>query len=96
MTAKILFDFKFNPEITSEGKETLSQILVDTRKFDGCLGIDVIQDVKDEQHFVLLESWETKEHYGRYSAWRAGEGKTNLGSFFAAPPSITIYEVTEI
>ena len=96
MAAKVIFDFKFNPDTMTEGKKTLGEILVDTRKFEGCLGVEVIEDTKDAEHFVLVESWETKDHYAIYSAWRQGDGKSNLGSFFAGPPSISIYEVTNI
>ncbi|CAG4909314.1 MULTISPECIES: antibiotic biosynthesis monooxygenase [Acidithrix] len=96
MAAKVIFDFKFNEGTISEGKKTVGEILVDTRKFDGCLGVEVIEDVKDSTHFVFIESWVSQDHYSAYTTWRAGEGRTNLGSFFAGPPAVTIYETTDI
>ncbi|MDA8196735.1 MAG: antibiotic biosynthesis monooxygenase [Actinomycetota bacterium] len=96
MSAKVIFEFRFKATSLEDGLAELATILVDTRKFNGCLGVEVVRDVNDSEHFVLVESWESTEDYKAYSTWRAGDGKTNLGSFFAGPPSITIYEVTQV
>lgn len=96
MAAKVIFEFRFTQASLEEGKAKLGEILIDTRKFEGCLGVEVISDTQDAEHFVLVESWESAENYSKYSAWRATDGKTNLGTYFAGPPSITVYEVTDI
>ena len=72
MAAKVIFDFKFNEGTISDRKKTFGEILIDTRKFDGCLGVEVIEDCKDSAHFVFIESWLSQDHYSAYATWRAG------------------------
>ncbi len=96
MAAKVIFDFKFKEGTISDRKKTFGEILIDARKFDGCLGVEVIEDCKDSAHFVFIESWLSQDHYSAYTTGRAGEGRTNLGAFFAGPPAVTIYETADI
>lgn len=96
MAIKVLFEFKLNENAIDQGKKKLSEILVDTRAFDGCVSVEVVADLKDATHYVLLETWLSKEHYFAYGKWRAGDGATDLGTFFSAPPAISLFEITDI
>ena len=52
----------------------LRRVLAETRAFDGCRGVTVIQDSADPAHLVAVEQWESLEHDAAYRAWRAGDG----------------------
>jgi quinol monooxygenase YgiN len=67
----------------------LHTILTDTRAFEGCLGVDVLIDTVDPNHVVIVERWASEERDAAYRTWRAGDGKTTLGSFIASPPALT-------
>jgi heme oxygenase (mycobilin-producing) len=66
-----LLDVKIQPDHVGEAREVIERILVATRAFSGCLGVDVLVDVADEAHFMLVEKWESLEHDDAYRAWRA-------------------------
>lgn len=90
MATTALLDLHLNPGARDQGfEDELRSILSGTREFEGCLGVDVLIDSSDPSHVVLIERWASEERDAAYRAWRAGEGKTNLGAFLAAPPSLT-------
>jgi len=62
----------------AEGKcEQLQAALIaalpDTRAFDGCISLDVYQELGTKS-FTLVEDWESFEHYERYLVWRMEGG----------------------
>ncbi len=66
-----LLDVQIQPDHVGEARDVIDSILVATRAFAGCQGVDVLVDVADESHFVLVEHWESLEHDDAYRAWRA-------------------------
>lgn len=81
-------------EVTAqEGKgdalvDMFRSILGDTRAFDGCEGIEVIQDLDTPTSVVLIERWASREHYETYFNWRQESGTlAAMGEFLAAPPT---------
>jgi len=51
----------------------LSGALVETRAYDGCLGLESWLDA--ERHTIMLtEQWVSHDHYDRYLAWRQETG----------------------
>jgi len=95
MAITAILDLQLKPEAIAGAREELHRILSDTRKFDGCLGVDVLFDVNDPAHVILIESWESEEHDAAYRAWRAGPGTSNLGSMLAGPPISTNFRLAE-
>jgi quinol monooxygenase YgiN len=90
MPITALLELRVKPEALDQDLHAeLHAILVDTRAFDGCLGVDVLIDTADPTHFIAVERWESEEHDAAYRAWRAGDGQTNLASFLASPPVLT-------
>ncbi|MBN9631652.1 putative quinol monooxygenase [Leifsonia sp. TF02-11] len=89
MTVTSLLDLRFAPDHLEDGPRALSEILADTRAFDGCLGVRVVTDVTDSAHVVAVERWESLEHDDAYRAWRAGPGASGLGAYLAEPPTLT-------
>jgi quinol monooxygenase YgiN len=52
--------------------------------------------VENNNNFVMTETWESKEHYDKYLAFRVEEGTVELiGSQCDEGPSIRIFDITE-
>src|SRR5690242_1661510 len=90
MAVVALLELRFQPDALEKSHQLLREILVDTRAFDGCLGVEVLVDTEDPAHVILHESWVSAEHDTAYRKWRAGAGATALGSLLAAAPTLTV------
>jgi quinol monooxygenase YgiN len=88
-----LLELRIKPDSVDEGLEVVHRILGETREFDGCLGVTVIQDSSDPAHLVAIEEWESPEKDAAYREWRAGDGAMpDLAALLAGPPSLTVGE----
>jgi quinol monooxygenase YgiN len=88
-----ILDMRFKPDLIEEAEGLLQKILAETRDFDGCLGVKVIQDKDDPTHLIAVEEWESLEKDGAYREWRAGDGAiTELPALLASAPSLSICE----
>jgi quinol monooxygenase YgiN len=88
-----ILELQIKPDSVDEGLEVVHRILEETRAFDGCLGVTVIQDAADPAHLVAIEEWESFEKDAAYREWRAGDGAMpDLAALLACPPSLTVGE----
>jgi quinol monooxygenase YgiN len=88
-----LLDLQLKPDAVDAALPILQGVLADTRAFDGCLGVTVIQDTTDPTRFIAVERWQSLEHDTAYRQWRAGDGAAGLSalpSLLAGPPKLTI------
>jgi heme oxygenase (mycobilin-producing) len=86
-----ILDCQFKAEHADAGAAWLNRVLAATRAFEGCLGVEVIQDHEDPARFVAVERWASLEHDRAYRAWRAGEGRAQDGSeLFARPMKLIV------
>ena len=70
----------------------LTEILPDTRGFDGCQDLKVYVEDSGEG-MVFIEYWDSAEHYQRYLKWRTETGVLGrLVEMLSAPPIIRIAE----
>ncbi len=46
----------------------------DTRSFDECLDVYATRDQDDPNTFMIVETWENRQKYEAYYAWRAENG----------------------
>lgn len=60
-----LFTFKENYLI--DAIELLKKLVFLTRKEDGCLQYDLIEDKENKGVIFLVELWETEEHHYKHS-----------------------------
>jgi quinol monooxygenase YgiN len=96
MTITALLDVQIKPEQSTAAASVIRDTLQATRAFPGCLGVEVVVDLADPAHFVLIEKWESLEADEAYRAWRATpEGRSDLGSILAGPPSLTKFATDE-
>ena len=67
-----------------------------TRAYDGCHGINLTLNVENKNNYVMTETWESKEHYEKYLAFRNEDGTVGLiGSLCDEGPSIRIFDITD-
>jgi quinol monooxygenase YgiN len=93
MATTTILDMHFKPDAVDEAQGLLKRILDETRDFDGCLGVKVIQDKDDPAHLIAVEEWESLEKDGAYREWRAGDGAIpELPGLLAGAPSLSICE----
>ncbi|MFQ5743396.1 MAG: putative quinol monooxygenase [Acidobacteriota bacterium] len=96
MAIMVLVEAKAKAESTGELKESMGKLFPDTRAYDGCRGITAYQDLDDEQTVVLVEFWDTREHYERYLAWRTETGViAQLVAMLEGEPSIRYFETMD-
>jgi heme oxygenase (mycobilin-producing) len=88
-----VLELRVKPDELATAPAILHDTLLATRAFAGCLGVEVVVDVADPAHFVVLERWESLEADTAYRNWRASsEGGSNLGTILAGPPTLTKFE----
>ncbi len=86
-----ILECQFKPGCIDAGTEWLRRALLATRAFDGCLGVDVIQDSDDPARLIAVERWASLEHDRAYRAWRQGEGRITEGEeLFEGPRKLTV------
>ncbi len=68
----------------------------DTRKYPGCLELQVLQDKDDPHAITFFERWESRAHYDAYLAWRASQGLMEaLSQQSAVPPKWRYFELQD-
>ena len=95
MTVTAFLDITIKPETLATAPETIHEVLIATRAFPGNLGVQVVTDVTDPNHFVVVEHWQSIEDDEAYRAWRTTpDGASTLGELLAAPPKLTKFTDT--
>ena len=96
MAVRVLLEVRAKPGTGNELVAYLRTILPETRAYEGCLGADMLQNRDDADNLVLVETWETREQYEKYLAWRRGRGDSDrLKEGLAEPPDIRHFEVAD-
>lgn len=97
MSVTVILEMQSKTESIDELKSTFESILLDTRNYDGCVGVQVIGNQDDPLNLVLLETWESREKYEKYLGWRTETGALDaLGAMLSQPPSIRYYDNLDI
>ena len=96
MTVRVILEATAKPGTGNDLVAFFRSILPQTRAFEGCRSVETLQNSDDADNVVLVEVWDTREHFERYLAWRQ-EGSTGeqLGQAVAKPPSIRHFDVTD-
>jgi len=97
MAITSVLDIQLRPDAPADAETRISSILSPTRARPGLLSADVVRDVDDPRHLVVIEVWESLEADNAYRAWRATpEGANELGELTAGRLALTRYEPTTI
>jgi quinol monooxygenase YgiN len=97
MAITSLLDIQLRPGAPADAETRISSILSDTRARPGILSADVLRDLDDPRHLVVLEVWESLEADQAYRAWRATpQGASELGELTGGQLVLRRYEPTPI
>jgi quinol monooxygenase YgiN len=97
MAITSLLDIQLRPDPPADVETPITSILSDTRARQGLVYSDVMRDLDDPLHLVVVEVWESLEADNAYRAWRATpEGANELRELTASQFPLTRYEPTTI
>ncbi len=90
MTITSLLELTLKADSLADAPRILTKTLEATRAFAGNQGVEVLYDVTDPAHVVVIERWASLAHDDAYRAWRATpEGASDLGALLAERPRLT-------
>ena len=93
VTVTVVFPTK--PEESDRFHDTLVSVLPDTRAFDGCIKVTPHRGLDDPTQILLIEEWESREHYLAYLQWRVETGLLEaIGPMLAGEPVTNFYANT--
>ena len=97
MAITSVLDIQLRPDAPADAEARISSILSQTRARPGFLSADVVRDLEDPRHLVVIEVWESLEADEAYRAWRATpEGASKLRELTDGQIALTRYEPTTI
>ncbi len=67
----------------------LIEIIPDTLAFEGCNSIDFVESQDSAGALMLIEDWDSHEHYNAYKTWRRESGTSVLGSDLVDATSVS-------
>ena len=71
MSITVLLSMPVIPEHTEAIKAAFKAGLPETRAFDGCQSVEVLEDIDKPGSLLLIQRWDSREDYEKYNAWRA-------------------------
>jgi quinol monooxygenase YgiN len=78
MACTVVLEFTLKPEHVDGIAEAFKGLLPDTRSYDGCIDVYPAKNLDDSQNFVVVETWESREKYEKYFAWRTERGEIEM------------------
>ena len=70
----ITVDYMFKPGHADGFCELIPTLLRDTAKFEGFRSIRVVRNGANPDRVMLIEEWDSEDHYKKYIAWRTERG----------------------
>ncbi len=67
MNLYIVALFRFKENHLFEALELLKKLVIETKKEEGCLQYDLIEDREQKGVFFIVELWETEDHHHLHS-----------------------------
>lgn len=97
MSVLVILEANVKPESADDLNTMMKEGLPDTRAFAGCQGITAHSNLDDPSNVVLVEHWDSKEHYEKYLAWRMETGfLEKMVSLLSGEPSIRYYSQVDV
>ncbi|EEX33491.1 MULTISPECIES: antibiotic biosynthesis monooxygenase family protein [Vibrio] len=91
MSILVQFKLSHSSENTQVIKDFFTEILPDTRTFEGNISAHLFEKVQGQHELVLLEEWQTPQHFDKYIAWRKEIGDFDqLGTMLSEAPKIVM------
>lgn len=93
MSVLVLLEAQVKPEDVSNMKSYLTEILPESRTYEGCQAMDMYFNTENENSMVIIERWDSRSHHEKYLGWRTETGVMGkIGGMLAGPPSIRYFE----
>jgi len=97
MSVLVLVECKLQDDKVEEFTNYIASIVEDTRSYDGCESMTFKVNQDDRTDIAFVESWENREKYEKYFAWRQESGALDkLGPMLAAPPNVRYFDNVEM
>ena len=97
MSILVLREGQIQPDKIIEMKAYLIQTVPETRSYDGCQGVDVYYNMDDTGDMVVLQQWESRDHFDKYQQWREETGVfAKSASMFTGQLSTRYFERTDV
>jgi quinol monooxygenase YgiN len=88
----ISMDLHIKPEMLEGFCTSIPEMIKDTAKRPGFVGIHIVQHKDDTTRVLFVERWETEQAYHDYIAWRTERGDMdNFGQQLAAAPKLEVW-----
>ena len=96
MTVSVLLEGVLKEGLVDEFVEICKGAYPVTRAYSGCQGINLTLNVENSNNFVMTETWDSKEHYEKYLAFRTDDGTVGaISDMCEKGPDIRIFDITE-
>ena len=95
MSTLVILEAIAKAESVRELENFLQRHIPDTRNYDGCHDITAYLN-EDGRTIVMVEHWDSKEHYQKYLAWREETGVlADLGVMLDGEPTIRFFDAID-
>ena len=96
MGVTAIADLAVRPKNVDELISVFKELLPVTRKYEGCLGIELHRNQDDSNNLILIQEWRTREHHEKYIAWRTETGVMDqVGAYLIRPPGFRYFDHIE-
>ena len=96
MSVKVIAEFNCSEGNADKFIHICRDAFPETRKYEGCEGIDISIDEDDENRLVMTENWTSKEHHQAYLKFRTEEGTLEkLGALLSGLPKFSYFNLTD-
>ncbi|MGE0483121.1 MAG: putative quinol monooxygenase [Gammaproteobacteria bacterium] len=92
MACQVLLEFGIKDGCHDKLKQTFKEIVADTRDFEGCITLHMIRDRANPTRIIIVELWETQEHYEAYLKWRTERGDMDILGPMMEDPSWRFFD----
>ena len=97
MSVLVLVEIKLQDDKVEDFTTYIASIVADTRSYDGCEEMTFRVNQDDPTDVMFVETWESREKYEKYFAWREESGALDvLGPMIAAAPNKRFYDEVDM
>ena len=97
MGCVVVLETQTKAEHVEDAKAFLQGSLKETRAYDGCRGVEVIENMDKPGNLILYERWDTREKYEAYLAWRLESGvMDSFAAMLEGEPSIRFFDGVDV
>ena len=87
MACQVLLEATIKEGCHDKLKARFVEVIPDTRNYDGCIYIYFTKDQDDPSKIIIIELWESSQHYDKYLAWRTERGDMGILEEMMEEPS---------